>query len=123
MTYQQVIVVGNVGNAPELRYTQTGRAVCNFSLATNRSWTDQDTNERRKETTWYKVTVWGKQAETVNQYVQKGRQVLVMADRIEAAAYLRQDGTPAASLDITAQAVRFLADSTAAAPQNNEIPF
>jgi len=111
MSFCEIILVGNVGRDPELRYTSGGRAVCDFSLATNRVWTDRESNERRQETTWFKITVWGQQAETVNQYVQKGRQVMVVGDRVEARAYLSQKtNEPMASLDVTAQRVIFLSN-------------
>ena len=124
MSFCEIILVGNVGRDPELRYTPGGRAVCNFSLATNRVWTDRETNERREETTWFKITVWGQQAETVNQYVQKGKQVMVIGNRIEAQAYLSQKtNEPMASLDVTAQRVVFLtnrgADSEGGRPSND----
>lgn len=105
--FMELILVGNVGRDPELRYTDGGSAVCDFSLATNRSWKDRDGN-RQSEVTWWRVTVWGQQAEIVNTYVKKGRQVLVIVDRIEANAYSAKDGTPQASLDVTARTVRFL---------------
>ena len=108
MTFAEIILVGNVGRDPELRFTQSGTAVCDFSLAVNRRWTDRGSNERREETTWFKITVWGTQAESVNQYVQKGRQVLVIADRIQASAYMGNDGEPRASLEVTARTVQFL---------------
>jgi len=108
MTFAEIILVGNVGRDPELRFTQSGTAVCDFSLAVNRRWTDRNSNEQREETTWFRVTVWGAQAETVNQYVQKGKQVLVVSDRIEASAFMGNDGEPRASLEVTARTVRFL---------------
>src|SRR5687768_3717887 len=104
----QITLIGNVGRDPELRYTPSGMAVCNFSLAVNRSWTDRGSNEKREETTWWKVAVWGNQAETVNQYVSKGKQVLVVGSRIKADSYVGQDGQARASLEITADQVRFL---------------
>ena len=108
MTFAQITLVGNVGRDPELRFTESGTAVCDFSLAVNRSWTDRNTNERRQVTTWFRITVWDAQAETVNQYVQKGSQVLVTSDRIEARAYTGNDGELRASLEVTARDVRFL---------------
>ena len=108
MTHVQITLVGNVGRDPELRFTPSGAAVCNFTLATNRTWTDRNSNERRQETTWWKITVWGAQAETVNQYVSKGRQVLVTGSRIKADAYTGQDGQPRASIELTADNVTFL---------------
>lgn len=111
MSYVNVTLIGNVGRDPELRFTPSGAAVCEFSLATNRRWTDRSSNEKREETTWWRVTVWGQQAESVNQYVSKGRQVLVVADRVEASAYMGQDGQPRASLEVTARTVQFLSGS------------
>ena len=107
MTYQQITVVGNVGRDPVLRYTQSGTAVTDFSLASTRNWTDSN-GQRQERTTWWRVTCWRRQAEIVAQYVKKGRQVLVTASQIEANAYTGQDGDPRASLDITADEVRLL---------------
>jgi single-strand DNA-binding protein len=73
--FHKVILVGNLGRDPEMRYTPGGQAVCTLSVATNRTWTRD--GEQQKETTWFRVTVWGKQAESVNQFLKKGRQVLV----------------------------------------------
>lgn len=116
--YQKLIVVGNLGNDPELRYMSDGTAVTNFSLATNRSWTDSASGEKVQETIWFRVSVWGAQAETVNQYLAKGRQVLVEGrlrpdpqsggPRI----WQRQDGTAAASFEVTAESVRFLSSAS-----------
>lgn len=104
--YQQVIIVGNVGRAPELRYLQSGQAVCDFSVAVNETWTVKDTDEKKERTTWFKITCWRGLAETVNQYVYKG--MLVMAvGTINASAWLK-DGEPKASLELNAQTVRFL---------------
>lgn len=103
----QVTLLGNVGRDPELRYTPTGMAVCNFSIAVNRSRTDRNTNERIDETTWWKITVWGVQAENVNQYVKKGQRVLVVGSRVAASAYSSAEG-PKASLELTADLVKFL---------------
>lgn len=72
----KVILVGNVGRDPELRYTSGGAAVAQFSLATTENWTSK-TGEKQERTEWHRVVVWGKMAEVVNQYVKKGRQVYV----------------------------------------------
>lgn len=106
MTYQQIIVVGNVGRNPELRYLQNGVAVCDFSLATNRRYNTSQ-GEQREETTWFRVTCWRQLAETVNQYVTTGKQVLVIGE-VKANPYLDKSGQPAATLEITAREVRFL---------------
>jgi len=107
MSYQQVIVVGNVGKDPELKYLQSGTAVCSFSVAVNESWTDSATNERREKTVWFRVSAWGRLGETVNSYVKKGREILVIGT-VEARAYTDNSGQPAASLDLRARDVRFI---------------
>jgi single-strand DNA-binding protein len=107
MSFQQITIVGRAGNDPSLKYTQSGVAVTDFSLAVNRKWTDSN-GERKEQVTWYRVTCWRKTAEIVAQYVKKGRQVMVVASQIEANAYAGNDGEPRASLDVTADQVIFL---------------
>lgn len=105
--YQYTVIVGNVGRDPELRYTSGGVAVCDFSVAVSQRWTDRDTSEQREKTTWFRVTCWRGLAETVNQYVRKGRQVLVTGE-VEASAWTGQDGEARATLELTARDVKFL---------------
>ena len=105
--YQYTIIIGNVGRDPELRYTQNGVAVCDFSVAVSRRWTDRNTNEPREETTWFRVSAWRKLAEIASQYVHKGMQIMVTG-RVAASAYLGQDGQPRATLEITALDMQFL---------------
>ncbi len=107
MTWHQTIAVGNLGNDPELRYLQSGTAVCSFSLAVNETWTDRQTNERREKTTWYRVSAWGSLGETCNNYLSKGRQVMVLGT-VEARGYTNNAGEAAASLELRAREVRFL---------------
>jgi single-strand DNA-binding protein len=107
MSYQQCLVVGNVGRDPELKYLQSGTAVVNFSVAVNEAWTDSATNERREKTVWFRVSAFGRLAETVNQYVRKGKEVLIIGT-VEVRAYTDNSGQPAASLDLRAREVRFL---------------
>lgn len=76
-SYNRVILVGNLTRDPEVRYTPSGTAVTDLGIAVNRSWTDRQTNERREETTFVDVTVWGRQAEVAGEYLAKGRQVLI----------------------------------------------
>lgn len=110
MTYHQTIIVGNLGSDPETRYLPSGTPVTNFNVAVNESWTDKQTNERREKTTWYRVAVYGRQAEVVAQYLSKGRQVMVVGT-VEANAFMGNDGQPRASLDLRARDVRFLSGS------------
>ncbi|MEM8862831.1 MAG: single-stranded DNA-binding protein, partial [Chloroflexota bacterium] len=74
--YQKITLVGNLGRNPEMRYMADGTAVTSFSVATSRSWTGKD-GQRNEETMWFRVNVWGRQAETTNQYLSKGKKVLV----------------------------------------------
>jgi single-strand DNA-binding protein len=113
MSYHTIIVVGRLGRDPEMRYTPSGQAVSSFSIATDRQYTGQD-GTPVKETTWFRVSVWGKQAETVNQYLSKGKMVLVEG-RLQVdpktggpRVYQRQDGTTGTSFEISASTVRFL---------------
>jgi len=104
--YQTCIIVGNLGADAELRYTPNGTAVCDFRVATNERWNDRD-GQLQEKTTWFRVTLWAKQAETLNQYLTKGSRVLVEGT-IDASAYTAQDGTPRASLELRARNVRLL---------------
>ena len=104
--FQQLIIVGNLGSDPEMRYTSDGKPVTNFSVAVNRRWTNPD-GSPGEETTWFRVTAWGKLAETCNQYLRKGRQAMVIG-RVSGRAYTAADGSPRASLDVTATQVRFI---------------
>ena len=100
--YQYTVIIGNVGRDPEMRYTQSGVAVCDFSVAVSRRWTDRNSNEQREKTTWFRISAWRQLAETVNQYVHKGMQIMV-AGEVDVSAYMGQDGQPRASLEITAR--------------------
>jgi single-strand DNA-binding protein len=115
--YHTIIVVGNLGKDPEMRYTPSGQAVTTLSVATNRQYTGSD-GQPVKETIWFRVSVWGKQAETCNQYLRKGSKLLVEGRLVPDAStggpriWNRQDGTPAASFEISANTVRFLSSRT-----------
>ncbi|MEZ4663304.1 MAG: single-stranded DNA-binding protein [Caldilineaceae bacterium] len=105
--YQQITLVGNLGNDPEMRYTPSGVPVVSFSLAVNKSWTTPD-GQRQDRTTWFRVTAWRKTAEIVSQYLTKGRQVLIIGEIEDARPYTDRDGNMRASLEVTAQIVKFL---------------
>jgi single-strand DNA-binding protein len=111
--YHTLIIVGNVGKDPEMRFTPSGQAVTSFSVATNRQYTTGN-GEQVKETIWFRVTTWGKQAEVCNQYVKKGMKVLVEGrltpDKATGGPRIWQkaDGSSGASFEVTAGTVRFL---------------
>ncbi len=101
--YQKLIIIGNLGSNPEQRFTPSGDPVTSFSVATSRKYGEKD------ETTWFRVSVWGKQAESCNQYLSKGSKVLVEGRlKAEPNVYQRKDGTWASSYELTAESVRFL---------------
>ena len=111
--YHTLILAGNVGRDPEMRFTPSGQAVTSFSVATNRQYTS-NAGETVKETIWFRITTWGKTAETCNKYVKKGSKVLVegrlTADNATGGprVWTAQDGTPRASFEVSASNVRFL---------------
>ena len=105
MTFQQVIIVGNVGRDAELKYTPQGVAVCDFSVAVNKV-TGKGEN-RKEKTTWFKVTVWRERAETASQYIKKGMKIMVIGE-VDARAYTDKNGQAVASLDLTANDFKFL---------------
>lgn len=130
--YQKLIIVGNLGKDPEMRYAPNGDAVTSFSVATSRKYTDKS-GQKVEETTWFRVSVWGKQAETCNQYLKKGSKVLVegrlIADKATGGPkiWTRQDGTAGSSFEITAESVRFLSsgqggDGGSGAPMMHDAP-
>jgi single-strand DNA-binding protein len=111
--FHKVILVGNLGKDPEMRYTPGGQPVTSFSVASNRRYTDSG-GQQVEETIWFRISVWGKQAEACKQYLAKGRQVLVegrlVCDRQTGGprTYKRQNGETGASFEINAETVRFL---------------
>lgn len=111
--YHKVIIVGNLGRDPEMRYTPDGTPVTNFSVATNRRWTNQD-GSQGEETVWFRVSAWRRLAETCNQYLTKGRQVFVegiMRPDPETGGpriWTGNDGQARASFEVVAHTVRFL---------------
>jgi single-strand DNA-binding protein len=128
--YHTVILVGNLGRDPEMRYTPAGQAVTNFSIAVNDNYTKD--GERVERTIWVRVSAWGKQAENCNLYLKKGSKVLVEGRLVADAAtggprvYEKNDGTPGASFEVSAQTVRFLSSRGEAgeeAPGEDPIPF
>jgi single-strand DNA-binding protein len=110
--YHKLIIVGNLGRDPEMRYTDDGTPVASFSVAANRAWNRPD-GSQGEETVWFRVTAWRRLAEVCGQYLQKGRQVLVEG-RLKPGesggprVWTGDDGEARASYEVTAEAVKFL---------------
>ncbi len=111
--FQRVTIIGNLGRDPEMRYTPDGTAVTDFSVATSQKWTNKD-GTPGEETVWFRCTAWRKLAETVNQYLTKGRQVFIEGRLKPDSAtggprtYTRSDGTPGAQYEVTVNTIKFL---------------
>ena len=110
--YQKITIAGNLGRDPEQRFLPNGTAVTNFSMATNRKWTKD--GQRNEETAWWRVSVFGSQAEACNTYLKQGSKALVegrlSVDNSTGGpkVYTRQDGSHGANFEITANRVVFL---------------
>lgn len=111
--YQQTTIVGYLGSDPVMRFTPNGKEVTNFSVATSRKYTGSN-GQQVDETTWFRVTVWGAQAESCNTYLKKGRPVLVVGRLVpdlqtgNPKVFSRQDGIMGSSFELSASWVQFL---------------
>lgn len=136
--FQQITIVGYLGNDPEMRFTPGGQAVTSFSVAASRSYTN-NSGQKVDETAWFRISVWGAQAEACNQYLKKGRPVLVVG-RLRPdpqsggpRVFTRNDGSPGASYEVNALNVKFLPYGGASGgnyeqdmgdePGDDDIPF
>lgn len=103
----KVILIGNVGSDPELKYTTNGAGVSNFSVATNETWMDKNTNERQERTEWHRIVAWGRLAEICNQYLRKGSKVYIEG-RLQTRSWEGQDGQKRYTTEIVAQEMQML---------------
>ncbi len=106
MSFNKVIIVGNLGKDPELKYTPQGKAVCDFSVATTDKRKDSS-GEVKEETTWFRVTFWERQAEVASQYLAKGRQVYVEG-RLRTREWTDKDGRVRTSLEVTGTELKLI---------------
>ena len=106
MSVNRVMLIGNLGKDPEVRFTGTGRAVARFPIATSEVWNDQE-GQRQERTEWHNVVVWGKQGESCGQYLAKGRQVYIEGS-IRTRQYDDKEGNRRYMTEIIAQRVQFL---------------
>jgi single-strand DNA-binding protein len=106
MSFNKIILVGNLGRDPELRYTPQGTPVCSFTVATNEKRKDR-AGETQDFTTWFRVTLWGRQAETASQYLTKGRPVYIEG-RLRLEEYTDREGNKRHSLEVNATDIHFI---------------
>ena len=106
MSFNKIILVGNLGRDPELRYTPQGTPVCSFTVATNEKRKDR-AGETQDVTTWFRVTLWGRQAETASQYLTKGRPVYIEG-RIRLEEWTDRDGKQRYTLEVHATDMQFI---------------
>lgn len=111
MSVNKVILLGRLGQDPELKYTPGGAPVCNFSLATTESWTDKS-GQKQEKTEWHRVVVWGKLAELCNQYLAKGRQAF-LEGRLQTRSWDDKDGNKRYTTEILASTVQFIGGASA----------
>lgn len=106
MSVNKVILVGRLGQNPEVRYTPSGAAVANFSVATNESWMDKQ-GQKQERTEWHRLVVWGKLAELCGQYLTKGRQIYCEG-RLQTRQWQDKDGQTKYTTEVQAQTIQFL---------------
>ena len=137
----KVIIVGRLGSDPEVRYTPSGAAVANFSVATSEEWKDKNTGEKKERTEWHRIVAWNKLGELCGEYLSKGRQVYVEG-RLQTRSYDDKDGVKRYTTEIVASDVQFLGGresgggrsgdgpppkdvpgSSSPGPEDDDIPF
>lgn len=106
MSVNKVLLIGRLGNNPEIRYTNTGTAVANFNLATSENWNDKS-GQRQERTEWHRVVVWGKLAELCEKYLGKGRQCYVEG-RLQTRSWDDKDGNKRYTTEVVASTIQFL---------------
>jgi single-strand DNA-binding protein len=114
----KVILIGNLGRDPELRYTANGQPVATFTLATTESWTNKS-GERDQRTEWHRVVAWGKLAELAGEYLSKGRQVYVEG-RLQTREWEDKEGQKRRTTEVNAQQLLFLGRRDGGAPHDSD---
>ena len=102
----KVILIGNLGSNPEVKYTPSGQAVSSFSIATNEKWKDKD-GQFQEKTEWHRIVVWGKQAENCGKYLSKGKPVYIEG-RLQTREWKDKDGQKKYTTEVVAQSIQFL---------------
>ena len=103
----KVIIIGNLGKDPEVRYLPSGSAICNITVATSRQWKDKTSGDRQEETEWHRITFFDRMAEIAGEYLKKGRPVYVEG-RLKTRKYTDKDGVEKYATDIVATEMQLL---------------
>jgi single-strand DNA-binding protein len=120
-SYNKVILIGNLGRDPELRYTPNGQAVANFSIATNEIWINKD-NERQTRTEWHRIVAWSKLAEFASEYLSKGKQIFVEG-RLRTRTWQDRNGNSRTTTEIWANSIILLGrKDEAVTPEEEQQP-
>jgi single-strand DNA-binding protein len=119
LSLNKVMIIGNVGRDPEMRYTPDGKANAKFSVAVSRVWTNQE-GEKKEETEWFNVVAWDKLAETCGSYVTKGQKVYVEG-RLQTRTWEGQDGLKHKTTDLVAREVIFLSPRAKTATSEDDL--
>ena len=106
MSVNKAILIGRLGKDPEMKYTSSGKAVCNFSLATTERFKGQD-GQQKESTTWHNIVVWGKPAEIIKEYMSKGREIY-LEGRISNRSYDDKDGNKKYTSEVVVQNFQFI---------------
>lgn len=106
MSVNKVLLIGRLGNNPEIRYTPSGAAVANFNIATNESWNDKN-GQKQERTEWHRIVVWGKLAQLCGEYLAKGRQVYIEG-RLQTRQWQDKEGQTKYTTEVIANTVQFL---------------
>lgn len=118
MSVNKVIILGRLGQDPELKYTPGGMAVCNFTVATSESWADK-AGQKQERTEWHRIVVWGKLAELCNQYLTKGRQAFIEGS-LQTRSWDDKNGGKRYTTEIVAKTVQFIGGQAGVgAPKEN----
>ena len=107
MSLNKVILIGNLGRDPEVRYMPNGEAVCNFSIATSETWNDRQTGQRQERTEWHNITLYRRMAEVAGQYLKKGSLVYIEG-RIQSRKYTGKDGIERTAYEIIGSEMKML---------------
>ncbi len=112
MAINKVILIGNLGQNPEVKHSASGQSICNLSIATNESWTDKN-GQKQEKTEWHRVVVFGKLAELCGQYLQKGRQAYIEG-KLQTRSWQDKDNQTRYTTEVVAQQVQFLGGNASA---------